>query len=193
MKTFNEKDLITWSNRYDVKVGTEGYFAISITDLKDNIKAGKIYELEGISDKDAWCFTDGTFRYGFFLPVDAVKDEVIYRPCKTIQEFFDLLDLSSLDSKNDEDYIHYLIDETIHIRSKSTGTEYYTSIRSISVDPDGCIKILITRRSYQSFEQIFNNFEIKIDGEWKPFGVIESWSKLRSDIRGLRNEIVQTC
>lgn len=173
MKTFNEKDLITWSNRHTVKVGATGYFAVSITDLNNHINAGKVYELEGISDNNTWCFTDGTFRYGFFLPVDAVKDEIIYRPCRTIKEFSDLLDLSSPDSKNDGDYIYYLIDETIHIRSKSTGTEYYTSIRSISVDPDGCVKILITRRSYQSFEQIFNNYEIKINGEWQPFGILD--------------------
>lgn len=173
MKTFNEKDLITWTNRHNAKLGTKGYFAIDIVELNNNIKAGKIYELEGISDNNAWCFTTNSFRYGFFLPKDAVKDEVIYRPCKTIQEFYDLLDLSPLDSNNDEDYIYNLIGETIHIRSKSTGTECYTSIRSISVDTDGCIKILITRRSYQSFEQIFNNFDIKVNGEWQPFGILD--------------------
>lgn len=171
MKSFNEKDLITWSNRHNAKVGATGYFAVSITDLNDNIKAGKIYELEGISDNNTWCFTDGTFRYGFFLPVDAVKDEKTYGPCRTIKEFSDLLDLSSTDSKNDEDYIYNLIAETIHIRSKSTNTEYYTSIRSISKDENGEIKILITRRSYQSFEQIFNNFDIEVNGKWLPFGV----------------------
>lgn len=172
MKVFNEKVLFTWSNRHDTKLGTKGYFANSINELKENIKDGKICELTDISDKNAWCFTDGTFRYGFFLPVDAVKDEIIYRPCKTIQEFSDVIDLSSLDSYDDEDYIYDLIDKTIHIRSKSTGTEYYTSIRSISKDEDGCIKILITRRSYQSFEQIFNNFDIEVNGEWQPFGIL---------------------
>ena len=171
MKSFNEKDLITWSNRHTAKVGTKGYFAISITDLNDNIKAGKIYELESISDNNTWCFTNGTFRYGFFLPVEAIKENKTYRPCRTIKEFSDLLDLSSLDSKNDEDYIYNLIAETIHIRSKSTGTEYYTSIRSISKDENGEIKILITR-GYQSFEQIFNNFDIEVNGKWQPFGIL---------------------
>lgn len=171
MKSFNEKDLITWSNRHNAKVGDNGYFANNITDLNKNINAGRVYELMSISDNYNWCFTDGTFRYGFFLPVDAVKEEKSYRPCRTIKEFSDLLDLSSPDSKNDEDYIYNLIAETIHIRSKSTNTEYYTSIRSISKDENSEIKILITR-SYQSFEQIFNNFDIEVNGEWQPFGIL---------------------
>lgn len=172
MKTFNEKDLITWSNRHNAKVGDKGYFAVSITDLNDNIKAGKIYELEGISDNNTWSFTTNDFRYGFFLPKDAVKEEKTFRACRTIKEFSDVIDLSSLDSYDDSDYIYDLIDKTIHIRSKSTNTEYYTSIRSISKDENGEIKILITRRSYQSFEQIFNNFDIEVNGEWQPFGIL---------------------
>ena len=74
MKTFNKKDLITWSNRHTVKIGDNGYFADSITDLHSNIKAGYVHELMSIFDNNNRCFSDGTFSYGFFLPVDAVKE-----------------------------------------------------------------------------------------------------------------------
>lgn len=179
MKTFNEKDLITWSNRHDAKVGTIGYFANFINDLKDDIEHNKICTLVDISDDCECCFdcyssnNSNVFSYGFFLPKDAVKENKTYRACRNVQEFSNAVDLSSINYADDSDYIYDLIDKTIHIRSKNTGTEYYTSIRSISVDENGYIKILMTGKSYLSFNDIFNNYEIEINGEWQPFGVLE--------------------
>lgn len=179
MKTFNEKDLITWTNRHEAKIKTSGYCANSIKELKDNINADKIRLLVSVSNDYERCFncrllTDhNVLSYGFFLPKDAVKENKSYRACRTIEEFSDVVDLSSIDYADDSDYIYDLIDKTIHIRSKNTGTEYYTSIRSISVNENGYIKILMTGKSYLSFNNIFNNYEIEKNGEWQPFGVLE--------------------
>lgn len=166
MKTFNESDLITWSNRHDVKVGDNGYFANNITDLNKNIKTGRVYELMSISDNYNWCFTDGTFRYGFFLPKDAVKEEKKFRPLKNIEEFYELV--FETEGKSEEDCIYQLIyDCILHLKSKKSCKEYYTAIRSICKNED--FQILIN--SSFTFEELFDEFEIELDGEWKPFGI----------------------
>lgn len=179
MKTFNKEDLITWSNRHDVNVGDKGYFADSITDLHSNMMAGYVHELMSIFDNNNRCFSDGIFSYGFFLPVECVKEEKKYRACKNIKEFYELVNDYGSDSfPNDdfttENFIYNLLDSTIHIRSKVTGTEYYTAIITITVDVDvnNYVKIALSPKSYQSFNELFENYEIEINGEWCPFGVI---------------------
>lgn len=179
MKTFDKKDLITWSNRHNAKVGTIGYFANFINDLKDDIEHDKLRTLVDISDDCECCFdcyssnNSDVFSYGFFLPEEAVKEERKYRPCETIREFYELVSNSKCKMDEKECIYQLISDFIINFRSRNTHTEYYTFIRSISKDENGDIKILITRRSYLSFEQIFNNYEIKINGEWLPFGVLE--------------------
>lgn len=179
MKTFDEKDLITWANRHDVNVGDKGYFASDIADLHSNIKNGYVHELMIISDNKNWCFSDGTFSYGFFLPVDAVKEqEKKYRPCKTLKEMYELVNNYGSDSFpnkdfTDEHFIYNLLDTTIHFRSKVTGTEYYTTIITIIVDVNNYVKIALSPKSYQSFNGLFENYEIELNGEWQPFGVLD--------------------
>lgn len=180
MKTFNEKDLITWSNRHKVKVGDKGYFADSITDLHSNITAGFVHELMSIFNNNNRCFSDGTFSYGFFLPVDAVKEEKKYRACKTIQELCELIfrtarnpELYSIKYKSEEQCIYDLLSDgyIIHIRNKKTGKkEYYSKIANIVKDDED--HILFTAAGY-SLLDLFNTFDIKINGEWQPFGVID--------------------
>lgn len=87
---FDIKDVKSWANRHDVKVGDEGYFCNHISDLYDmsNIELTKI---ERIRDNQASCFFSTAFYggYSFFLPLNAVeknKPKVKYRPFKTIDE-----------------------------------------------------------------------------------------------------------
>lgn len=180
MKTFNKEDLITWSNRHKVKVGDKGYFASSIEDLHSNIKSGYVHELMSISDYKNWCFSNGTFSYGFFLPVDTIKEEKTYRPCKTIKEFYEVVNNYGSDSFpnkdfTNENFMYNLLGTYIHIRSKVTGTEYYTTIITITVDVDvnNYVKIALSPKSYQSFNELLESYEIEINGKWKPFGVID--------------------
>lgn len=181
MKTFDEKDLITWANKHNAKLNSRGYFANCIYDLKDDIEHNKLRTLVNISASYDRCFdcyssTDSdsdVYSFSFFLPVDAVKENKTYRACKTIKEFYELVSNSKCKIDEKECIYQLISDFIINFRSRNTHTEYYTFIRSISKDENGDIKILITRRSYLSFEQIFNNYEIKINGEWLPFGVLE--------------------
>ena len=170
MKTFDEKDLITWSNRHTVKVGATGYFAVSITDLNDNINAGKIYELEGISDNNTWCFTDGTFRYGFFLPKDAVKEEKTFRACRTIKELYELV-FNTKSKADPEFYINELVGTVIHFRLKGFDSTVYGCITGIVVYINGNIAVHIDGRNFE-LDELFKNYKIEINGEWQPFGIL---------------------
>lgn len=170
MKTFDEKDLFTWSNRHEAKIGTKGYFADSITDLHSNINAGYVHELMSIFNKNNRCFSNGTFSYGFFLPVDAVKEEKKYRACKSIQEFYGLV-FNCKRATKDSFCINGLIGTVIHFRFKGIETSYYECITGIVVYINGDIAVHIDGCNFELLE-LFNDYEIEINGEWKPFGVI---------------------
>lgn len=98
---FDIKDVKSWANRHDVKVGDEGYFADEIEDLKaENNRTRMIAE---ILDNHAFCFCTPTNRYSFFLPLNAVKKdkpEKKYRPLKSIDEMNCLFDCSVMSAKN---------------------------------------------------------------------------------------------
>lgn len=178
MKTFNEKDLITWSNKYNAKIKTFGYFANSINELKKNINAGKIRLLESISADYERCFnccllTDhNVSSYGFFLPKDAVKENKTYRPCRTVQELYDLI-FNIKSTADTELYINELLGVNIHFRDKETGTEYFTTISSITKDINDYVKVIVSPKGYLSFTDLFNKYEIEVEGEFKPFGVTD--------------------
>lgn len=171
MKTFNKEDLITWSNRHKVKVGDKGYFADSITDLHSNITAGFVHELMSIFDNNNRCFSDGTFSYGFFLPVDAVKEIKNYRACKTVQELYELV-FNCKRATKDSFCINGLIGTVIHFRFKGIETSYYECITGIVVYFNGVIAVNIDGCNFKLHE-LFKDYEIEINGEWKPFGVID--------------------
>ena len=169
MKSFNEKDLITWSNRHNAKVGTKGYFAVSIADLNDNIKAGKIYELEGISDNNTWCFTTNDFRYGFFLPVDAIKENKTYRACRNVKELYELV-FNTKSKADPEFYINELVGTVIHFRLKGFDSTVYGCITGIVVYINGNIAVHIDGRNFE-LDELVKNYKIEINGKWLPFGV----------------------
>ena len=169
MKTFNEKDLITWSNRHNAKVGTKGYFAVSIADLNDNIKAGKIYELEGISDENSWSFTSNDFRYGFFLPVDAVKENKTYRVCRNVKELYELI-FNTKCKADTEFYINELVGTVIHFRLKGFDSTVYGCITGIVEYINGNIAVHIAGRNF-ALDELVKNYKIEINGKWLPFGV----------------------
>ena len=169
---FDEKDLLTWSNRYDAKVGTKGYFADSITDLHGNIKGGYVHELMGIFDNNNRCFSDGTFSYGFFLPKDAVKENKTYRPFKDVYEFYKFFQPdSSLTRKNFKN--KHLLNFCFTNRKKDADN-FITTEMIIKVEieiNDGCHLTIINGRA---LEYWFDNYEItNANGEWQPFGVLD--------------------
>lgn len=185
MKTFDEKDLITWSNKDKAVIGAWYYFSDSIDNLKIKIQEADTYELKAIIDNS---FV-GTFKnhcnyyYPCILPAYAVKDskpkkKKNYRPCKTIKEFYEAVNNYGSDSFpnkyfTDEHFMYNLLGTDIHFRSRSTYVEYYSTIVSICKKDNTDIRVLFRGKSYLSFEQIFTSYEIELNGKWLPFGILE--------------------
>lgn len=173
MKTFNENNLITWANRHDAKVGDKGYFGNSIQLLISNIQANKSYELINISNDYSNCFncsiSDDVRAYGFFLPIDAVKENKTYRACRTVRELYELV--FNYKSKVENSFcINELIGTVIHLKQKGLDTTYYKCITGIVVYDNGDIDVRIDGYTFE-LPELFKNFKIEINGEWQPFGV----------------------
>lgn len=163
---FDVKDVKSWVNRYEVKVGDKGYVSSNLYSLQDDLKnnVALIREISRICYDDVECFSCkafGTIRsYGFFLPLDAVKadepKEKKYRPLKSIDEMDCLFDCSVMSAKN---FITY--------RSKVTGEIYIELLFAVSRDKND---VLISINNIP-VQDLFNNFEIRKNGEWLPFGI----------------------
>ena len=170
MKRFNEKDVITWTNRHDVNVGDKGYFAHSIDDLDINIENGYVHKLINISNYYACCFAyDSRRGYGFFLPVDAVKKEKTYRACKNVKELYELI-FNTKSKADTEFYINELVGTVIHFKLKGFDLTYYECITGIVVYNNGDIDVRIDGCNFE-LPELFKNYEIEINDKWQPFGV----------------------
>lgn len=154
---FDIKDVKSWSNRHDVKVGDEGYFADSIEELKTEDNRTRM--ITEILDDHVYCFKTLTNMYSFFLPVEAVKDDKPkkkYRPLKSIDEMDCLFDCSVMSAKN---FLTY--------RSKVSGKIYIELLFAVCRDKND---VLISINNIP-IQDLFDNFEIRKNGEWLPFGV----------------------
>lgn len=171
---FDIKDVKSWANRHDVKVGDEGYFCNHISDLYDmsNIELTKI---ERIRDNQASCFFSTAFYggYSFFLPLNAVKEDKLekkYRPFKDLYEFYQFLSFNSRITK--EDFTpNMLLGLYFKYREKKAPRFAHTIvINRIDFDlaDDPCEPCIEGKNLglWFDFSEIMND-----DGEWQPFGV----------------------
>ena len=101
-----------------------------------------------------------------------LTEKKTYRPCRTVQELYDLI--FNIKSKADTElYIDELLGVNIHFRNKETGTEYFTTISAITKDINDYVKVVVSPKGYLSFTDLFNKYEIEVEGEFKPFGVTD--------------------
>lgn len=169
---FDIKDVKSWYNRHDVKVGDEGYFADEIEELKTENRTRMIAE---ILDDHAFCFCTPTNRYSFFLPLDAVKEdkpkEKKYRPFKDAYEFYKfLLPSTSLTRKDfsNKQLLNFYITHRKKATRNFTTTELIASV-DIAVIDDSCHLTIINSKELKYW---FANYEIMNNkGEWVPFGI----------------------
>lgn len=154
---FDIKDVKSWYNRHDVKVGDEGYFADSIEELKT--EDNRTRTIENIFDDEAFCFRSPTNKYSFFLPLDAVKKEKKYRPLKKIKDFHDCGVI-----KGEDDC---LINSVLTLRDKKN----YNLTRDMRVTDVEYSFDTVLRINRCSLVYFFSYFDIYINGEWVPFGV----------------------
>lgn len=167
---FDIKDVKSWNNRNDVKIGAKGYFSNHISDLYGMEKDIGLSEIERIHDNQANCFSSTAFYgdFSFFLPLNAVKKDepkVKYRPFKTIDELEKVL---NKDNRSAHQFM--CVGNDIFIRNKNQITHLIIT----RIDRDAKTNEVINVNGMSPIF-LFNNYEIRVGAEWLPFGVeIES-------------------
>lgn len=175
MKTFDTKDLITWVNCDKAIVGNKYYFSNTLYGIQFRIKNNSFHTLirvdESLIDTPFVFENDiGECYSACALPVESVIEKNTYRPCKTIREFYELV-FNTKSKADTEFYINELLGVNIHFRNKETGTEYFTTISTITKDINDYVKVVVSPKGYLSFTDLFNKYEIEVYGEFRPFGV----------------------
>lgn len=174
MKTFDEKDLITWSNREKAVIGNKYYFADNLDSMECKIKKEEVGKLISINDNEVvtpFKNSGNSYFYACILPVEAVKKNKTYRACRTVQELYELV--FNCKSKVEDSFcINGLIGAVIHFRQKDFDTTLYACITGIAVYNNGDIAVHIDSCNFE-LDELFKRYEIEINGEWLPFGVLE--------------------
>ena len=176
MKIFDKKDLITWVNCDTAVPGKVYYFSNTIYGMQNRIKTNSVHTLirveKSLIDTPFVFENDiGECYTACALPVESVKKEKTYRPCKTIKEFYELV--FNIKIKANHNYFDELLGKIIHFRDKEIGTEYFTTISTITKDKNDYVKVVVSPKGYLSFTDLFNKYEIEVEGEFKPFGVTD--------------------
>ena len=174
MKTFNEKDLITWSNREKAVIGNEYYFADCLDSMEGKIKKEEVGKLIRINDNEvATTFKNSgnDYLYACILPADVVKKSKTYRACRNIKELYELI-FNTKSKADTEFYINELVGTVIHFKLKGFDLTYYECITGIVVYKNGDIDVRIDGCNFE-LDELFKNYKIEINGEWLPFGVEE--------------------
>ena len=170
--TFDTKDLLTVATVEQAKVGTKGYFGDNLSNLIERVRQGKVETLTDVMPNEAYCFgVDEDSYYIFFLPADKVKKKVkepVYRPIKTIDELFNfLIPAFDADTYNTYEKVDVTLLKTYELKDKLTGNICYKRFSQIYISDkyirlDGC-----------NLEFLFKMYEIKKDGKFVPFGILE--------------------
>lgn len=169
MKLFDEKDLITWSNREKAVIGNEYYFADYLDSMKCKIKKEEVGKLIGINDNEVsttFKNSGNSYLYACILPVDAVKKEKTYRACRNAKELYELV-FNTKSKADDRFYIDELVGTVIHFKLKGFDTTLYECITGIAVYNNGDIAVHIGGCNFE-LDELFKKYEIEINGKWRP-------------------------
>lgn len=165
---FDIKDVKSWANRQSVKVGDKGYFSNCINQLQNN-KYVELTTVYSIKDDRGTCFIPKGWGTGFafFLPLDAVKEdkpkEKKYRPFKTISELE-----YALNKPNRSAHQFMCVGNDIFIRNINKNQITHLIITRVDRDVETNEVLFVNGMSPI---YLFNHYEIRVGGEWVPFGV----------------------
>lgn len=163
---FNVKDIKSWANRHDIKIGDIGFVAC-VTNELTSTKA----IITEIIDDTSKCFVaqplNGKveFQYSFFLPLSAVKVDKPkkYQPFKSMAEFtkvvYNLV----------PDYLNITgVGESFTVRRKYNG--HYEKVLITHLEYDENHELLSING--QSLRDLFENYDIVTDdSKIIPFGI----------------------
>lgn len=164
---FDIKDVKSWSNRHDVKVGDIGFVAC-VTNELTLTKA----TITKIIDDTSKCFVaqplNGKveFQYSFFLPLDKVKEykskEKQYRPFKNLNEIQSVLCGGDVTK-----YAFFDVGTHLTVRRKNERNREQV-ILTISIEyMDGHLYLI----NYRRLDEWFYDFELLVNDAWVPFGI----------------------
>lgn len=167
MKTFDRKDIFSWSNAENAKqyIGKEGYFADSLKELQECVSNDNFYTLFSIdldpkTDVDSiFSITEIDYKYALFIPADKVikVKEKKWRAFRTYDELKENGLILGL---------HLPYRRKDNIKQRNVGI--ITCFQLV----DNELKISIGPNTF-SLNQLFNEYERYDELEWKPFGVLE--------------------
>ncbi len=161
MKTFDKKDVFSWSNAEEAKeyIDKKGYFSNFATDNLVEWYLGTLSEISLFNKyRIARIFTNKKGeKFGLFLPLDKVKEveEKKWRAFKNFMEFFN--------------YTNKKLGSEITYRNKRTGDAFYAVITRVTVSSSA---IDLGAHTY-NLHDLFMSYEWLNDNEWQPFGVEE--------------------
>ncbi len=172
IKSIDDIQTIISNNRGSI--GCKGFFFDNFVQAKDLTKThyGTLVDIDNNDDNDL-CFkardkngNDFVGYFRLFIPEDALKPaEKKYRPYS--------LELWTR---------HYDIGEIIHFRHKDSKVQHrmmltgYTTEDGTDMTTNGMGTINLGGFLY-SFQTLFESYEIMIDDEWQPFGVLDNGDK----------------
>ena len=169
---FDTKDLLTVATVDQAEINTKGYFGDNLSNLIEKVGQGKVETLIDVIPDVTYCFeSNNDLHYVFFLPADRVKNKVkepVYRPIKTIDELFSFL-ITDFDADTYDAYgkVELILYRMYELKCKLTGNICYRRFSQIYLS-DNYIRL-----DECNLEHLFNNFEIKKDDEFVPFGIKE--------------------
>lgn len=168
---FNRKDILTIATADKAVIGTKGFFGDNLKEIIDAVKQNKIRTLSDVDMLATYNFwSNEEMNYMFFLPADKVKNkEPVYRPIKTIDELFNFL-IPDFDAVSYDTYekAELALRRMYELKSKQTGNICYRRFSQLCLTKEG--DIILDGRDLKHF---FENYEIKKDGEFVPFDIME--------------------
>ena len=144
-------------------IGKNGFFADAINHFEDlsSCPSGK---LSNVEDKKMFPFEcDDKRKYTFFIPEEWVEPKEEKYRAYTLAEWIN----------------QHEIGEVIHFRNKNYRQEFYAMYVGYVIDNGEDIqdirttgRIMLMTWAY-CLGNLFEDYEIEMNGEWLPFGVIE--------------------
>lgn len=137
-------------------IGKKGYFSnyLNVYTNLCNMEEGVLHSLD---EQHGEAFVEEYAKWKFFLPAEWVKPEEPekkYRPY-TLTEFVNT----------------YSLGDEVIIRTKDNSTNRHVLFTEYE-EGKGRDDVRLGQYWY-TFMILFNNYELYIDGEWKPFGIEE--------------------
>ena len=167
---FDVKDLLTVATADQAEINTKGYFGDNLSTLIEKVKLGRVEILADVIPDVTYCFqSNNALHHAFFLPADRVEKP--YRALESIDELFDFFYSSGSDGVYKQtEKAKILVGRKIVLKDKILKRIRVMVIQSVEFSEDSDDNSNVYLNCF-SLNELFNTYEIRIKGEWVPFGI----------------------